>query len=131
MSVKRLVAIASIVIAVAGCGPGGESPAPSLAPTPTVLAEYHKMAEGGHDGPPVLDIPGPVTVDYAVRGTCTFEIDTSTEAGSDAGLPRLSVSVSGPEQRGSWSIELEAGRYVVAPSEAVGCTFDVVVTAPG
>ena len=102
------------------------SPAPE--PSPTVYYEVTKDSDGGHGGPPVLDLPRDIAVDYIVAGTCTFTIAASTET-SDAGLPRLTLLVTGSEMRGTWRFRLVPGRYYLSPSEAFGCTFTVRVYA--
>ena len=101
---------------------------PSAGPSPTIYTELTKLAEGGHGGPPVLDLPAEVAVDYAVRGSCSFGVRFDTEAG-DPTLPSLSLDVTGPEITGTWPIRLEPGQYYVVPDEAVGCTYSITVRA--
>jgi hypothetical protein len=56
--------------------------------------------KGAH-GPPVLDLPSAIAMDYRVRGDCVFTLGPSTLQ-SAAGLPSLTMTVSGPEIDGTW-----------------------------
>jgi len=107
--------------------------APTAGPTtatasPVEYTEITKNAEGGHGGPPLVDLPAAFAVDYVVRGTCTFGIEITTEAGK-AVVPGLTFGVTGTEVSGTWPIHLTPGRYYVTPAEAVGCTFSIKVRA--
>jgi len=85
-----------------------------------------KHGEGGHGGPPLLDLPGQIAFDYRVSGACTFSLGLSTET-SAVGLPSLTMTVSGPEISGTWRVSIKAGRYYPVISEAVGCLYSVNV----
>jgi hypothetical protein len=85
-----------------------------------------KNGEGGHGGPPLLDLPGQIAFDYRVSGVCVFSLGLSTET-SAVGLPSLTMSVSGPEITGTWRVSIKAGHYYPVISEAVGCLYSVNV----
>jgi hypothetical protein len=95
-------------------------------PKPTSYYCATKNGEGGHGGPPLLDLPGQIAFDYRVRGVCVFSLGLSTET-SVVGLPSLTMSVSGPEITGTWRVSIKAGRYYPVISEAVGCLYSVNV----
>jgi hypothetical protein len=83
-----------------------------------------------YGGPQPIDLPAHVVVDYAVRGTCEFTLTIRPAGSGGKGVASLALTVTGEEARGSWPITLVPGSYVVAPGDAVGCTFDVSVHAP-
>jgi hypothetical protein len=114
---------------------------PTSAPVPTPLASvspcaappvpspYYcatKNGEGGHGGPPLLDLPGSIAFDYRVSGTCVFSLGLATET-SVVGFPSLTMTVSGPEVTGTWRVSIKPGRYYPVIGEAVGCMYSVDV----
>lgn len=122
--------------------PPSEAPTPSIEPTarpsgsdlcaepisPTYLYCATKNADGAHGGAPLLDLPSAIAMDYWVRGSCTFTLGLSTPQ-SAAGLPSLTVTVSGPEVEGTWRAFVRPGRYYPLIGEAVGCVYSVNVRA--
>ena len=121
--------------------------APTLSPTPTPASapsasvspcaeppkptSYYcatKNGEGGHGGPPLLDLPGSIAFDYRVSGTCVFSLGLATET-SVVGFPSLTMTVSGPEITGTWRVSIKPGRYYPVIGEAVGCVYSVNVRA--
>ena len=98
----------------------------ATASAPTSYYAVAKSAEGGHGGPPLVDLPASIAVDYAVHGRCMFSIGLAT-ATSAKGLPLLSMTVTGPEVTGTWRLSIKPGRYYVVTGEAVGCVYDVNV----
>jgi len=108
------------------------SPMLTLAPTPGTTAivyyEATKNAEGGHGGPPLLDLPASIAIDYTVNGTCEFTIGVFHGV-PDNGIAaaKLAMRVTGHTTSGTWPVSLVPGRYYVNPGEAVGCTFNVRV----
>lgn len=136
-----------VVLIVAGCGatvsPSPVSSAPSAthttptpsrssAPTeqpsatPNVYYAATKSGEGGHDGPPLLDLPKAIAIDYRVSGTCVFSLGLATET-TNVGLPTLTMTVTGPEVAGTWRVSIKPGRYYVGAGEAVGCVYSITV----
>jgi len=85
-----------------------------------------KNDEGGHGGPPLLDLPSAIAMDYWVSGTCLFSLGLSTET-SAVGLPSLTMTVSGPVVAGTWRMSIKPGRYYPVIGEAVGCVYSVNV----
>ena len=85
-----------------------------------------KNGEGGHGGPPLVDLPTAIAMDYWVSGTCTFSLGLSTET-SAVGLPSLTMTVSGPAVAGTWRVPIKPGRYYPMIGEAVGCIYRVNV----
>jgi hypothetical protein len=85
-----------------------------------------KSGEGGQGGPPLVDLPASIAIDYTVSGTCVFSVGLVTET-TDIGLPRLTMTVTGPEVAGTWRLSIKPGRYYVATGEAVGCVYSVKV----
>jgi hypothetical protein len=85
-----------------------------------------KNGEGGHGGPPLIDLPSSVAVDYRVSGRCVFSLGFSTER-SAVGLPALTMTVSGREITGTWRVAIKPGRYYPVIGEAVGCVYSVNV----
>ena len=83
-----------------------------------------KSGEGGHGGPPLLDLPKAIAMDYWVSGTCKFSLGLSTET-SAVGLPSLTMTVSGPAVAGTWRVPIKPGRYYPVIGEAVGCVYSV------
>jgi hypothetical protein len=115
------------------------SPAPTPAPTPSAslspcpeapkLTSYFcatKNGEGGHGGPPLLDLPGQIAFDYRVSGVCVFTLGLASET-PGVGFPSLTMAVSGRENTGTWRVSIKAGRYYPVISESVGCTYSVDV----
>ena len=115
------------------------SPTSTLAPTPSAsvspCAEPPKLTsfycatkndEGAHGGPPVLDLPNAIAMDYWVRGNCVFTLGLSTLQ-SAAGLPSLTMTVSGPEIDGTWRALIKPGQYYPVIGNAVGCVYSVNV----
>ena len=101
------------------------------APTPAMFYEAAKNAEGGHGGPPLLRLPDDVVVEYRVSGTCTFELMFVTPAGHDT-APSLRLVVPGAVMKGTWEdATIVPGSYYPSISEAVGCTYEVTIRAPG
>ena len=144
-----------VVLIVAGCGatvspsPVSSAPSatlttpkPSRSPTPTeqpaaqateqpsatpnVYYAATKSGEGGHDGPPLLDLPKAIAIDYRVSGTCVFSLGLATET-TNVGLPTLTMTVTGPEVAGTWRVSIKPGRYYVGAGEAVGCVYSITV----
>jgi hypothetical protein len=106
------------------------TPSASVSPceVPATHTSYYcatKNDEGGHGGPPLLDLPRQIAFDYRVSGTCVFSLGLSTET-SAAGLPSLTMTVTGPEITGTWRVSIKPGHYPVI-SEAVGCLYSVNV----
>jgi hypothetical protein len=134
------IAILTTALLVAGCSsqvaspppgggqpsPGAATPTPSAAPTEVVYYEVTKNAEGPHGGPPLLDLPASVVVEYDVHGSCRFEIGVTTPT-TVAGLPKLAIDATGPETSGTWRFAITPGSYSVTLGEATGCTYDVRV----
>jgi len=85
-----------------------------------------KNAEGAHGGPPILDLPNAIAMDYWVRGKCVFRLGLSTLQ-SGAGLPSLTMTISGPEVDGTWRVLIKPGQYYPVIGEAVGCVYSVNV----
>ncbi len=122
--------------------PPTEGPTPPVEPTtrpsgselctapssPTSLYCVTKSAEGPHGGPPVLDLPSAIAMDYQVRGSCLFSLGLATLQ-SAAGLPSLTMTVSGPEVDGTWRALIKPGQYYPVIGEAVGCVYSVNVRA--
>jgi hypothetical protein len=113
------------------------TPRPSSAPSasvspcaePPAPSSYYcaaKNGEGGHGGPPLLDLPGSVAFDYRVSGTCVFSLGLATET-SVVGFPSLTMTVSGPEITGTWRVSIKPGSYYPVIGEAVGCLYSVNV----
>jgi hypothetical protein len=152
---RRLLAVLAVLILAAGCTSNASlTPTTTLAPAPPTVAltvsqtlaptqsasvspceerAPHtsffcatKNGEGGHGGPPLLDLPGQIAFDYRVSGACIFSLGLSTET-SAVGLPSLTMTVSGPEISGTWRMSIKAGRYYPVISEAVGCLYSVNV----
>jgi hypothetical protein len=96
--------------------------------SPTSLYCATKNADGAHGGAPLLDLPSAIAMDYWVRGRCTFTLGLSTLQ-SSAGLPSLTVTVSGPEVDGTWRASIRPGKYYPVIGEAVGCVYSVNVRA--
>jgi hypothetical protein len=94
--------------------------------SPTSLFCVTKNSEGAHGGAPILDLPNAIAMDYWVRGTCIFRLGLSTLQ-SAAGLPSLTMTVSGPEVDGTWRALVKPGRYYPVIGEAVGCVYSVNV----
>jgi hypothetical protein len=92
-------------------------------------SEITKNGEGGHGGPPLVDLPAAFVVDYKVTGTCTFQLSFEPADMSTAVQVR-SVTVSGTSKSGAWDVQLTPGKYYVHPNEAVGCTFHIEVHSP-
>jgi hypothetical protein len=100
---------------------------PPACPGPPVATSLYcatKNDEGGHGGPPVLDLPEAIAMDYWVSGTCVFSLGLSAET-SASGLPSLTMTISGPAVSGTWRARLKPGRYYPAIGDAVGCVFSV------
>lgn len=85
-----------------------------------------KLAEGSHGGAPLIVLPGSIAIDYTVSGTCVFSVALSAAA-TDNGLPKLTMSVTGPEISGTWRLSIKPGRYAVGTGEAVGCVYRINV----
>ena len=101
---------------------------PTAAATPVVYYEVTKAGEGGHGGPPLLDLPASISIDYTVNGTCEFDVVVA-QGVPDTGLAAatLAMTVTGRTVSGTWPVALAPGRYYVNPGESVGCTFTVRV----
>jgi len=152
---RRLLAVLAVLVLAAGCASSASliptptsTPAPptvaptvSQTPTPTQSASvspcakepppssYYcatKNGEGGHGGPPLLDLPGSIAFDYRVSGRCIFSLGLATET-SNVGFPSLTMAVTGPEITGIWRVSITPGRYYPVIGEAVGCVYDVNV----
>jgi hypothetical protein len=103
------------------------SPPPCEAPSgATSLYCATKNGEGAHGGPPLLDLPNAIAMDYWVSGTCMFSMGLSTQT-SAAGLPSLTKTVNGPAVAGTWRVPIKPGRYYPVIGEAVGCVYSVNV----
>jgi hypothetical protein len=117
--------------------PGAPTPEPTSSPPPSIppctapsgATSYYcatKNGEGGHGGPPLLDLPNAIAMDYWISGTCEFSLGLSTET-SAVGLPSLTMTVSGPIVAGTWRVPIKPGRYYPVIGEAVGCVYSVDV----
>jgi hypothetical protein len=82
---------------------------------------------GGHGGPPLIDLPAAIAIDYRVSGTCAFTIALRTEA-STVGLPSLTIPMTGPEVDGTWHLSIKPGKYYVATVDSA-CVYWYVVRA--
>lgn len=65
-------------------------------------------------------------MDYWVRGDCVFTLGLSTLQ-SAAGLPSLTMTVSGPEIDGTRRALIKPGQYRPVIGNAVGCVYSVNV----
>jgi hypothetical protein len=115
--------------AAASSSPDVPVPA-SAAASPAPLYSVQKFAEGAHGSAPLIDLPAAVAIDYRVSGNCLFSISLATET-STAGLPSMSMSMTGPEVTGTWRLSIAPGRYYVATGEAVGCVYLITVLDDG
>jgi hypothetical protein len=95
-------------------------------PKPTSYFCATKNGEGGHGGPPLLDLPGQIAFDYRVSGACVFTLSLASETPA-VGFPSLTMSVTGREIAGTWRVSIKPGRYYPVISEAVGCLYSVNV----
>src|SRR5262249_23794767 len=101
---------ATLLPTIAPTPPPTDAPteAPTQAPpTPVEYTEITKNGEGGHGGPPLVDLPASFVVDYTVSGTCTFKLSFEPENMSPAVQVR-SVKASGTTGSGGGGIPLEA-----------------------
>jgi hypothetical protein len=120
---------ATAAVSTLSSTPTSSSALASAQASPTSTTSYwgaSKLAEGGHDGPPLLDLPKAIAIDYRVSGTCVFSLGLAT-ATSAGGLPSLTMTVTGPEITGTWRLLIKPGRYYPVVSEAVGCVYSVNV----
>jgi hypothetical protein len=130
----RVAAAFLVAAAAASCGLSTLATAPPPSPTeppptPQVFAQLEKNAEGAHGGPPAIDLPALVAVDYKVSGKCTFELEFHPADGSPA-THKMSVTIGGDTTSGAWNVGLVPGSYFVGLGEAIGCTYSVTVRAP-
>jgi hypothetical protein len=95
-------------------------------PKPTSYFCATKNGEGGHGGPPLLDLPGQIAFDYRVSGVCVFTLSLASETPA-VGFPSLTMSVTGREITGTWRVSIKPGPYYPVISEAVGCLYSVNV----
>lgn len=127
---RRLIPVVTVAIAaaaiLAGCGTTG----PGAAPTPRIYYSVQKVDEGGHGGPPLIELPGALKLVYSVTGTCSFSMAFANPNGSTDQLPALTLAMVGPKVEGEWSIELPAGRYYPEFADAPGCLYSVEVRDP-
>jgi hypothetical protein len=106
--------------------PAVDASAPPPSPGATSYYSAAKLAEGPHGGAPLIALPGSIAIDYTVSGTCIFSVGLST-ATTDTGLPKLTMSVTGPQIAGTWRLSIKPGRYTVGTGEAVGCVYSINV----
>lgn len=95
--------------------------------TPQVYTSIQKLGDGGHGGLPLTDLPAAIAIDYRVSGHCVFSIRLVAET-LIAGLPSLTMTVTGPESAGTWHLVITPGRYYVEPSESIGCVYSVTAS---
>jgi hypothetical protein len=83
---------------------------------------------GGHGGPRSVVLPASVAIDYKVSGTCDFGIWIyATGSSNPDPAATFERKVAGETIQDTWPVTLEPGSYVVAPSDANGCTWLVTV----
>ena len=85
-----------------------------------------KNSEGGHGGPPLIDLPSSIAFDDRVSGACVFSLGLATET-TVVGLPTFTVTASGPEISGTWRVSIRPGRYYPVIGEASSCVYSVNV----
>jgi hypothetical protein len=107
--------------------PGGQA---TGQPTPTATVYDGPVTGGGfggHGGPPLIDLPAAIAIDYRVSGTCSFTIALVT-ATSTVGLPAMTIPMTGPEVDGTWRLSIKPGKYYVEAYDSA-CVYWYVVRA--
>lgn len=130
---SSIVPTATAVSSAAPATPGTMTATPSIAeasaPATATAATYYsvtKASEGGHGGPPLIELPASIAFDYTASGRCVFSLGLST-ATSAKGLPVLTMTLTGPVVTGTWRLSIKPDRYYVLTGEAVGCVYSVSV----